>query len=506
MNWFKPSSDGKLVAVCLSQGGDEVGDVTVFDVGDRQAGRRGRPARQHRHRRRRPRLGARRLGLLLHPPSARGRAAGRGHELLPAGLLSQAGHADGRRPLRAGQGLAANRRDRAEDRRPHRPRAGDDPERRRRRVRPLPPRARRQVAAVQQVRGQDHPGRVRARTTTCTSCRVSDAPRGKIVRVPIETLDVAGAEVDRARGRGHDRHRRSGSRRESSFVVTDSRLYVVYQLGGPSEIRVFDLDGQAAAGAAAVAGGVRRATSTPLGGDDVLFENGLVRPAGRGLPVRRRDGQGRRRRRFAADEPVDLDDAEVVREFAASKDGTKVPVNIIFRKGTQRDGTNPCLVTAYGGYGVSIPPRLPAAQPRAARPRLRHRDGQRPRRRRVRRGLAPPGQPHQQAERVRRLRRRAAAPDRRALHVAATKLAIIGGSNGGLLMGATLTQHPELHEGRRRARRHLRHAARRALAQRRVQRHRVRHGEEPGAVPGAAAPTRRTTTCRTAPTTRPCCS
>ena len=35
-----------------------------------------------------------------------------------------------------------------------------------------------------------------------------------------------------------------------------------------------------------------------------------------------------------------------------------MPVNIIFRKGTQRDGTNPCLATAYGGYGVSNPPRF----------------------------------------------------------------------------------------------------------------------------------------------------
>ncbi|HMO87302.1 MAG TPA: hypothetical protein PKC18_20515, partial [Lacipirellulaceae bacterium] len=32
ITWFKPSPDGRLVAVCLSRGGDEVGDVTVYDV------------------------------------------------------------------------------------------------------------------------------------------------------------------------------------------------------------------------------------------------------------------------------------------------------------------------------------------------------------------------------------------------------------------------------------------------------------------------------------------
>ena len=46
----------------------------------------------------------------------------------------------------------------------------------------------------------------------------------------------------------------------------------------------------------------------------------------------------------------------MVREFAASKDGTKVPVNIMIPKGAKLDGTNPCLVTGYGGYGVNIVP------------------------------------------------------------------------------------------------------------------------------------------------------
>ena len=55
---------------------------------------------------------------------------------------------------------------------------------------------------------------------------------------------------------------------------------------------------------------------------------------------------------------VTFDDVTVVREFATSKDGTKVPVNILVPKGAKLDGTNPCLVTGYGGYGVSIEPRV----------------------------------------------------------------------------------------------------------------------------------------------------
>src|SRR5262249_23588725 len=56
--------------------------------------------------------------------------------------------------------------------------------------------------------------------------------------------------------------------------------------------------------------------------------------------------------------PVQFQDTEVVREFAVSKDGTQVPLNILYRKGTKRDGSNPTLLTGYGGFGISQGPRF----------------------------------------------------------------------------------------------------------------------------------------------------
>ena len=43
-----------------------------------------------------------------------------------------------------------------------------------------------------------------------------------------------------------------------------------------------------------------------------------------------------------------------MREFAASKDGTKVPLNILRKKGTRLDGNNPTLLYGYGGYGINL--------------------------------------------------------------------------------------------------------------------------------------------------------
>ena len=63
--------------------------------------------------------------------------------------------------------------------------------------------------------------------------------------------------------------------------------------------------------------------------------------------------------------PVHFDDTEVVREFAVSKDGTRVPVNIIRRRGTRLDGTNPTLLEGYGGYGISMKPFFLGAFTRA---------------------------------------------------------------------------------------------------------------------------------------------
>ena len=52
----------------------------------------------------------------------------------------------------------------------------------------------------------------------------------------------------------------------------------------------------------------------------------------------------------------DKSNYETHRIFAMAKDGTKIPVSLVHRKGLKRDGSHPALVYAYGSYGYSNDP------------------------------------------------------------------------------------------------------------------------------------------------------
>jgi prolyl oligopeptidase len=227
----------------------------------------------------------------------------------------------------------------------------------------------------------------------------------------------------------------------SSLVVTSRALFVTYQMGGPTEIRTFDHQGGAAADPqqAPIADA---SDVTDLGDGSILFSlASYVKPQA-WFHFDPASGTTKRTA-LEVKSPVNFDDCEVVREFAVSKDGTKVPVNIVRRKGMSKNGSNPCLVTGYGGYGVNIAPTFTAAR-RAlieqgfvwAQVNLRgggefgeqwHRDGALTKKQNVFDDFAAACK-YMVDEK----------------YTNAKMLAIEGGSNGGLLMGATLTQHPEL--------------------------------------------------------------
>jgi oligopeptidase B len=50
------------------------------------------------------------------------------------------------------------------------------------------------------------------------------------------------------------------------------------------------------------------------------------------------------------------DDFQTERAWATATDGTKVPMSIVYKKGIKKDGSNPTLLYAYGSYGSSTDP------------------------------------------------------------------------------------------------------------------------------------------------------
>ena len=136
-------------------------------------------------------------------------------------------------------------------------------------------------------------------------------------------------------------------------------------------------------------------------------------------------------------------DYEVKQVFYTSKDGTRVPMFLSYRKGLKLDGTNPTLLFGYGGFNISQTPRFSITRLQwmemggvFAVANLR--------------GGGEYGEDWHQGGT--KLRKQNVFDDFIAAgewliankYTTSSKLAIQGGSNGGLLVGACLTQRPEL--------------------------------------------------------------
>jgi prolyl oligopeptidase len=145
----------------------------------------------------------------------------------------------------------------------------------------------------------------------------------------------------------------------------------------------------------------------------------------------------------AAPAPLDARQFETTQQFATSKDGTKIPFFVTARKDLARNGLNPTMLTGYGGFSIST---LPAY--RSDVPAWLERGG-------IwvtanMRGGAEYGEAWHKAGMLDR--KQHVFDDFIAVaeqliadkYTSPAKLAITGGSNGGLLVGAVMEQRPDL--------------------------------------------------------------
>jgi prolyl oligopeptidase len=206
--------------------------------------------------------------------------------------------------------------------------------------------------------------------------------------------------------------------RESDLNFSRTRMFVRDIVGGPNQVRVFDLDGKPM-GRLPLPDIAGNSEIEGLSNGDVLFDiTTYLRP--RYYAVWHAATGKTEETQLKVTSPVSFSDTEVVREFATSKDGTKVPINIVRKKGTKLDGSNPTLL--YGGvYAVAN------IRGGAEYGERWHQEGMLTKKQNVFDDFAACAR---------------YLIDRR--YTAHDRLALMGGSNGGLLMGAEITQHPDL--------------------------------------------------------------
>ena len=258
-----------------------------------------------------------------------------------------------------------------------------------------------------------------------------EAPMGRLVEIDI-------AQPGRSKWKTVIPEARHALQRVS---VVGGEFFASYLKDASTQVGVFDLDGSPLRevqlpGLGSVGGfrGRRNDTETFYVFTDFLNPATIYR-------YDLRSGESRVfRQPDLAFDPADFETRQV---FVTSEDGTRVPMFVTHRRGLKLDGSNPTILYGYGGFGISL---TPGFSPETlaflelggvyAQPNLR--------------GGFEYGQAWHEAgmfERKQNVFDDFIASAEWLIankYTQASKLAIRGGSNGGLLVGAAMTQRPDL--------------------------------------------------------------
>ncbi len=177
-----------------------------------------------------------------------------------------------------------------------------------------------------------------------------DAPRKQILRLPMAAPNLSQATVIVPQSDSVIR----------SYLPTATRLYVAEMLGGSMRLRTYDLSA---------------GTSNVVDTSDPSTISGLVGLHGDEILLRRQsyltpptvyryrpsaEGGELEPTPLAYQSPADYSDCEVRRVYANADDGTRIPITIIMRKDTPLDGSAPLLLYGYGSYGATLTPYFSA--------------------------------------------------------------------------------------------------------------------------------------------------
>jgi len=265
------------------------------------------------------------------------------------------------------------------------------------------------------------------------------APHGALLMLPLGDTEIAHAKVVVPESDGVMQS--AGEVFETPIVATSTLLYLPELVGGPSRVSLYDRAG-AARGVLPLPPVASVEELLPLSNGSVLYRVATYLTPSAFLrydPAARQSSPTK----LLQTSPVSFADAEVLRETARSKDGTEIPFNIVRRKGAPQRPA-PLLLYGYGGYNVSEVPNFLGPRGRLwldgggifVDTNLR--------------GGGEFGEAWHQAGAL--THKQNVFDDFIAVaewlishhYTDREHLAIMGGSNGGLLMGAALTQRPDL--------------------------------------------------------------
>ena len=226
-----------------------------------------------------------------------------------------------------------------------------------------------------------------------------------------------------------------------SVSETGGKLFVNYLENVSTKIKVFDPSGKPVREVKLPGIG----TASGMGGewtkDEAFYTfSSFAQPT---IIYRYQISTGKQEEWARTNVPIASDQIEVNQVWYESKDKTRVPMFLVHKKGLKLDGARPTLLTAYGGFNVSLTPGFSAIAALwaemggvFAQPNLR--------------GGGEFGEKWHKAGMFGNKQNvfddftGAAEWLIKNNYTNASKLAIRGGSNGGLLVGAAMTQRPEL--------------------------------------------------------------
>src|ERR1700693_1144791 len=170
------------------------------------------------------------------------------------------------------------------------------------------------------------------------------APHGKIVKFALDASEIKPeAVVSPMEGIVQE------------VAVSGDEILIHSMDGGPSGLNACTLDGSSLK--AVPLPPISNIAELVAGKDLVLFNIGSYTELPKWF---RYEANGNRLAATAlnSEPPFNFADLEVTRDFAVSKDGTKIPLNIIHKKGIALDRGNPTILYGYGGFGLSETPAV----------------------------------------------------------------------------------------------------------------------------------------------------